>query len=220
MLTMKPETVTCDVRDHILDRLRTMPEAWHKLPEKKQRELAAEAMEMAQRVTAEAKKLVIAGTSVSSTTGNLEKVDITKNGIVLKVMLNSLDPVRHAIMDARGGDISISIVGASTVDLSTRPARIDLDQPQMFTPESDPDAGDDAPGPDSEDASPDDAPFAEAPADAETPEEEARTDELVRGSLAEAMKRDTALVPPEAPQADLPEPASKPRSRRGKKPVA
>jgi hypothetical protein len=103
------ETLTGDVRDFILDRLRHEQDRlpWHERSEAEQRDTVYRVETAVHKVVRQAVEIIAAG-GRRSIRATLEQITV-KDGITGKVVLSKFDEQRYALMDAAGSSILIVV---------------------------------------------------------------------------------------------------------------
>ncbi len=125
------ETLSGDLRDHLLDRLRNMPKLWQQMKEHEQRDYAHAVNDFCCTLIKRAVKLIEADERVTIEV-NLDEVAFKPKGIVAKLGLYAIDPdIRHALVDAQGKPILIVVADATKYLGEQAPARIDKQQPDL-----------------------------------------------------------------------------------------
>jgi hypothetical protein len=124
-------TLAGDLRDFVLDLVRTLPKTWAQMSE-------GEQTERAHAVSAACKKVVRDAVSIIETDQRvtieclLEEVGFKPKGIVAKLGLAYADPAtRHALVDAQNKEILIVVADAAQYMRARAPASIDKQQPDL-----------------------------------------------------------------------------------------
>lgn len=125
------ETLTGDVRDFILDRLKheQSKRPWHERSEADQRDTIHQVEAAVERVVRQAVEL-IAASGRRTIRATLEQVTV-KDGITGKVVMSKFDAQRHALMDATGATILIVVADSDQFSGERAPAEIKPDQPEL-----------------------------------------------------------------------------------------
>lgn len=132
IITLCTETMTGDVRDFLLDRLKHdhNPLPWHMRPEAEQREIAERAETSARYFVSRVVKLIAAeGRKVI--VGTVKRV-VVKDGIEATITCSKTDALRHELMDAQGDEVLLVVSGAEQFEGARGPVRINPDQKALF----------------------------------------------------------------------------------------
>lgn len=116
-------TLRGDLRDALLDRLKTMPKPWTVLSEAEQAELIAGCDRVAMSLVTRAVCL-IAANGFTALPGILEKVTV-KDGMQVVVQLSRKDPHRHELIDTMGNSVMVVIAQADMFMGEQGPAKPD-----------------------------------------------------------------------------------------------
>jgi hypothetical protein len=110
IVTLAAETMTGDLRDFLLDRLKHHhnPIPWQLQPEREQRETIRQA-EVAARAWVDAAATLIAADGAKAARGSLIKLQ-SKDGLQLQVNIPAASPLRHELMDAVGSTVLVTIL--------------------------------------------------------------------------------------------------------------
>ena len=125
------ETLTGDIRDFILDRLRheQSKAPWHQRAEADQRDTVHQVETAVERVIRKAVEL-IAAQGRRTIRATLEQVTV-KDGITGKIVLSKFDEQRHALMDATGATILIVVADPDSFTGERAPVEILPDQMEL-----------------------------------------------------------------------------------------
>lgn len=179
------KTMTGDLRDALLQLFKDRQKPWAQMTEAEQRSAAAVLESACFNATRRAVG-IIAADGRKAISATLKKAVVKDGAIEGTVVLSRHDEQRHALFDAQGSSIIITIADAEAYSGERKPAEVQPDQPDML-------AGEDGGGGDQEDA----------PADAATgPGQDVRTSPDFIGDRADGA---TAFVrgkdPADAPYA-------------------
>ena len=124
-------TLAGDLRDFVLDLLRTLPKTWAQMSEAEQTARAYAVSNACRKVVRDAVALLETDerTTIECL---LEEVGFKPKGIVAKLGLTYADPnTRHALVDAQGKEILIVVADAAQYMGERAPAAIDKQQPEL-----------------------------------------------------------------------------------------
>lgn len=99
-------SLSADVRDAIMEPIRTLPKTWAALSRGQQAETAFRINETARDLVYRLARL-IAGANLKSMTATVDNVTVKEDEIVAKLTLARDDPMRHALTDLAGKQIVI-----------------------------------------------------------------------------------------------------------------
>jgi hydrogenase maturation factor len=130
-ITLARETLTGDIRDFLLDRLKhdksTLP--WNLLSEDKQRDVIQQTTDAARALVDKAVRIIAAdGRSVM--VGDVESVTV-KDGVKAVIKLSKADPLRHALMDSQGMAVLIVVAAADPYAGERKPQHPEPDQKSL-----------------------------------------------------------------------------------------
>ena len=125
------ETLTGDLRDFILDRLRheQAKKPWNERSEGEQRETIRE-VERAMRYAAKQAVEIIAARGMKTIRATLEQVTV-KEGIKATLMLSKFDAQRHSLIDATGAAVMVVVADVEDFVGEKAPAEIKPDAPEL-----------------------------------------------------------------------------------------
>lgn len=124
-IELAARTLTGDLRDFIVEQFRAMRDPWHKLSESRQSVLAAEAQDFADSIVTSVVNL-LAARDFPAVAAVLGEVKFNEKGCDLKLGLSRLTrDARHAIVDARGGQIMLVIADPGEFNGARGPAKVD-----------------------------------------------------------------------------------------------
>lgn len=109
-LLLATETLTGDIRDFLLDRVKNLGKPWPAMTEDEQRIQIHAAKEAADRLVRKVCSIVAAG-GKKALTGTLVKVAI-KDKIQTQIDFSKHDELRHNLMDAQGLTVSVVLADA------------------------------------------------------------------------------------------------------------
>jgi hypothetical protein len=135
-LVIDTATLLGDVRDALLDRLRTMPKPWTVMSEAEQQELIDGCTRVATHLVTEA-TAIIAANGFPCVSGRLVKAQV-KNGMQLQIDVSRHDPQRLTVIDSVDRPVFLVIATPDLFMGERGPARPD----PKPTPEQPADAGD------------------------------------------------------------------------------
>lgn len=130
-VTLAAETLTGDIRDWFLDRLKAYKKPWEAMTEDQQRAEIMSATEAATNFVREAVK-IIASEGRKVMTGTLESVAI-KDGIKAVLKFSKTDEQRHELADAQGQAVLLVVAGTEAFVGSRGPADPIPTQGDMIT---------------------------------------------------------------------------------------
>lgn len=132
MITMAADTLTGDVRDFVLDRIRHEQDKrpWDQRSEAEQRDTIHRVETMARDLVVRAVEL-IAAEGRRTIKATLEQVTI-KDGIKATVTLSKFDPQRHCLMDAQGASILIVVADADEFTGERAEVQVKPDQAELI----------------------------------------------------------------------------------------
>ncbi|HRI77385.1 MAG TPA: hypothetical protein PLX33_10410 [Alphaproteobacteria bacterium] len=131
------ETMTGDLRDVVLDIVRTLPKPWQQLTENEQRSLADDINARCERAVSRCVRTIAAdGRKVIA--GTLEQVTI-KDGIKAVVKMNKHDEQRHSVFDSQGLAVLMVVSDAAEYTGERAPPDIQADQSHLALGDSDDD---------------------------------------------------------------------------------
>ncbi len=122
------KTLTGDIRDFILDRLRYEQDKrpWNKRSETEQRETIAK-VEEAVHASVEKAVQIIAAAGMQTIQATLDSVTV-KDGIKAVFTLAKHDPLRHQLVDAQGSVVMIVVANPDEFEGERAPAEVIPDQ--------------------------------------------------------------------------------------------
>lgn len=125
-------TLTGDLRDFILDRLRheQSKRPWHERTESEQRATVHDVDAAVRRVVQGVIETIAAG-GRKTIKATLESVTV-KDGIKAVLLLSKSDEERHKLIDATGDRVLIVVADADEFTGERDPVEIKPDQPEMF----------------------------------------------------------------------------------------
>ncbi len=103
-------TLSGDIRDFLVDRIKQLPKTWPEMLAEEQREIIDSAIMAANDIVRRAVH-IIAKDGRPTITAQCEQVTV-KDGIKAVVSLSKSDPLRHALADSQGQSILIVVVDA------------------------------------------------------------------------------------------------------------
>lgn len=129
LIDLASETLTGDIRDAMLDRIKALKKPWAQMSEADQRDLvhglnsaAFELVRGAVEIIAQDGRTVIRASLESAT---------VKDGIDAKIHLAKSDPMRHELLDAVGSLVLIAIASTDPYRGERKPAETDPDEPPL-----------------------------------------------------------------------------------------
>jgi hypothetical protein len=129
------KTLTGDLRDIVLNILRTQLKPWKELKEAEQKSLAHDVSTRCENAAERAIEL-IAANGRKTLKGKLEQVTV-KDGLKAVISMSKADDLRHGLIDAQGSHVLLVVNDASIFKGQKAPAKIDKDQPDLIKPEKD-----------------------------------------------------------------------------------
>lgn len=129
-LDLAVKTLTGDVRDFLLDRVKALGKPWAAMTEDEQADQIHAARDAAERLVTEACKIIAAG-GKKALVGQLESIAV-KDGIKAVVKFSKLDEQRHSLLDAQGSTVSVVFAGAEAFRGERGPAEPDPMQGDML----------------------------------------------------------------------------------------
>lgn len=103
-------TLTGDIRDFLLDRVKGLGKPWAAMSEDEQSDQIHAAKEAAERIVRKACEIIASG-GKKAMMGTLESVTV-KDGIKAIVKLSKTDEQRHSLLDAQGHAVSMVFADA------------------------------------------------------------------------------------------------------------
>lgn len=130
-LKLARETLTGDIRDFLLDRLKhdknTLP--WNLLSEDKQRDAIQQTTDAASAMVDKAVRIIAAdGRAVM--VGDLDTVTI-KDGVKAVIKLSKSDPLRHALIDSQGAAVLLVVATSDAYQGERKAVHPTPDQPNL-----------------------------------------------------------------------------------------
>lgn len=104
-------TLTGDIRDFLLDRVKTLGKPWAAMTEDEQSDQIHAARDAAERCVQKACSIIASG-GKKAMTGHLVKVTV-KDKITVQVEFSKHDEQRHALLDAAGMTVSVVLADAA-----------------------------------------------------------------------------------------------------------
>lgn len=124
-------TLTGDLRDYVIDLIRTQRNLWPMLNEMQQTNLAAEIEHECETLVQRAVG-IIAGRDFTAIGVGLEQIAFKPKGTEAKLTFGLMDArVRHELVDAQGGRIVLVIADPDVYRGSRGLAAVDKDQPEL-----------------------------------------------------------------------------------------
>lgn len=127
VLELAIETLTGDMRDEMLKRMRTMQKPWEKMTEQEQRSLNSDMDWLAKRIVKKAVHM-IAARKRKVILGKLAQVTV-KDGIKEQLEIGQRCEHRHDLIDAQGSAVLIVVADADEFTGEREPAKTEPDQP-------------------------------------------------------------------------------------------
>lgn len=119
-------TLLGDVRDALLDRIRTMPKPWEQMTEEQQRETIAGCMAIADHLVSEAVR-IISSQGFPTIGGKLVKAQI-KDAMQLQVDVSRHDIQRLTVIDNVGRPVLLVIAAPDMFAGERKPPRTSLEE--------------------------------------------------------------------------------------------
>lgn len=132
--TIEAPTLLGDVRDAILDHLRTMPKPWAELSDEQQREQIAGCEQVARHLLVESVR-AIASQGFPTIGGKLLKAQI-KDGMQLQVDVSRHDPQRLTVIDNVGRPVFLVIAAPDMFTGERAPPNTSLEERLGLGPKS------------------------------------------------------------------------------------
>ena len=131
VIDLATETLTGDIRDFILDRLRheQSKRPWHERSEADQRDTVHQVESAVRDVVRRAVELISAR-GLRTIKATLEQVTV-KDGITGKIVMSKFDEQRHALVDATGATVLIVVADPEDFTGERAPVEIKADQPEL-----------------------------------------------------------------------------------------
>lgn len=131
VVSIAVETLTGDMRDFILDRLRheQSKRPWHERSEADQRDTVHQVETAVQRVVRTAVEL-IAAQGLRTIKATLEQVTV-KDGIKATLTMSKFDEERHTLIDATGATVLVVVADPEQFTGERAPVEIKPDQPEF-----------------------------------------------------------------------------------------
>lgn len=113
-------TLTGDIRDFLLDRVKTMGKPWAAMTEDEQSDQIHAAKDAAETIVRRACEIIASG-GKKAMIGTLESVTV-KDGVKAVVKLSKTDEQRHSLIDAQGHAVSVIFADAAPYTGERAPA--------------------------------------------------------------------------------------------------
>jgi hypothetical protein len=130
--SMVAETLTGDMRDHVLDIMKHAPNVWQKMSEAQQRDAVINIEERVESVIKEAVSLISSRCNQSVIQAQVEKVENGKDNIKTVLKVQKSCEYRHELFDAQGDVVLLTVTEVSGVGTEKTKAEIDKDEPSLF----------------------------------------------------------------------------------------
>lgn len=114
------QTLTGDIRDFLLDRVKALGKPWVAMTEDEQSDQIHAAKEAAERIVRKACEIIASG-GKKAMIGTLESVTV-KDGVKAVVKLSKTDEQRHNLIDAQGHAVSVIFADAQPFTGERAPA--------------------------------------------------------------------------------------------------
>lgn len=124
-------TMTGDIRDFLLDRVKNLGKPWPAMTEDEQRDQITAAKDAAERLVREIAKL-IAAEGKKAMVGTVDSITV-KDGIKAVIKLSKADECRHELMDAQGQTVMLVVADAEPFTGERGPAEPDPDQGNLIS---------------------------------------------------------------------------------------
>ncbi len=124
------ETLTGDVRDFLLDRLRNFKKPWVAMTEDEQYSEINSAKEAADNLVRQTVR-IIASEGRRCMTGDLEQITV-KDGLKAVIKLSKFDPYRHELVDAQGQAVLIVVADSEPFSGERESALPEPDQSDLI----------------------------------------------------------------------------------------
>lgn len=132
--TLKAETLTGDVRDSILDRIRSLRKPWPQASEAEQAEIIEGITRLAEHIVKEV-VILVASAGRKAMVGDLEKVTV-KDGFQAVISLKKDDPNRHELVDSVSQTVLIVVADVEAFTGEQKKAKPEADQRNLSTVEN------------------------------------------------------------------------------------
>lgn len=129
------ETMTGDLRDIIMDILRTQAKSWGELQEDEQATLAADIQERCEHIVQKAVG-TIAADGRQVLVGVLKQVTV-KDGLKAVIEFSKTDELRHELIDSTGTSVLIIVGDNDQYSGERAPAKIDPNQHELIEHDDD-----------------------------------------------------------------------------------
>lgn len=129
-ITLAAETLSGDIRDFLLDRLRNMKKPYAAMSEDDQADVIHQATEAAERLVQQV-VVLIASQGRKAIVGNLLQVT-RKDSIKAVCEFAKTDELRHDLFDAQGSAVLLVVADARPFTGEQNPANPDPDQGDMM----------------------------------------------------------------------------------------
>lgn len=130
VITVAAATLTGDIRDFLLDRVKNLGKPWPAMSEQEQRDQITSAKDAAERLVRKVCEIVAAD-GKKALKGKLIKVQI-KDKIQCQVDFNKEDEQRHELFDSQGLTVMLVVADAEKFTGETGPAEPEPDQGDLI----------------------------------------------------------------------------------------
>lgn len=131
-LALASETLTGDLRDFMLDRLRyeQSKRPWHERSEADQRDTVHQVEAAVRNAVRQAVEIIAAG-GLKTIKATIEQVTV-KDGIKATLTMSKFDEHRHNLIDATGATVLVVVADPSDFSGEREPVEIKPDQPELI----------------------------------------------------------------------------------------
>lgn len=130
VIDLAAKTLSGDIRDFLLDRVKVLGKPWAAMSEDEQSDQIHAARDAAERLVQKACEIIASG-GKKAMIGTLESITV-KDGIKAVVKLSRTDEQRHNLLDTAGHTVSIAFADAEPFTSERGPAEPTPDQSDLL----------------------------------------------------------------------------------------
>lgn len=130
------ETLSGDIRDFLVDRIKNLPKVWAEMTETEQTDIIYAAVDAGTSLVRKA-VAIIAKDGRPTITAHLDKVTV-KDEIQAVISLSKSDELRHALVDSQGQSVLIVVVDADNYIGQRGDLKADAKPPEPAEPDDGP----------------------------------------------------------------------------------
>lgn len=127
-IDVQAATLVGNIRDEIITLFKSHAD-WKKMPETKQRDVAASAEALAKKVVRKAAE-IIAGRGFKSVHGTIKQV-VIKDGLKIVIEASGQSEGRHDLADSQGGSVTLVLCDTGEFHSKRSEPEIDVDEPGL-----------------------------------------------------------------------------------------